>query len=428
MNKQYEGKKILFLGAIALLCEAVEIAKKMGMYTIVIDYYPDSPAKKVADESHLLSTTDVDAVVKFCKENKVDGVFTAFIDSMLPYAREICDRLNLPFYASKEQIRMSLDKSFFKETCNKFSVPVPYDYTGIIIKDGIDKCEITYPVIVKPTDSSGGRGIKVCSNSEELKDAYDYAMSVSPGKHVLVEEYVVGDEITATYTMKNGEVSLSCFRDKLISCDHPNITSQGDVLVNPSAYIEQFIKNVDPYIRNMLKGMNATDGTVFFQGVANKEKIILFELGYRPNGACDYRHISKQNKINYMEMMLAHAVTGNMEGYELSLDNPRFKEYSVTFNLWLHGGKINYMDGIDKVKKLPSVQFCEYTHNIGDEIKDNNTLSQRGFRAIINETDIQKLKDTITEIQSYIKINDETGKSMLYKPFNVERLNVYPNK
>ena len=124
MYENLKGKRLLFLGGIRILCDAVKMAKAMGIYTIVTDYLPDSPAKKIADASYMVSTTDVDAVVELCKREKVDGVFTAFIDSMLPYARQICDRLGLPFYASEEQIRLSLDKSFFKETCMKYGVPV----------------------------------------------------------------------------------------------------------------------------------------------------------------------------------------------------------------------------------------------------------------------------------------------------------------
>ena len=128
MKKETKGKRILFLGAVRPLCEAVEVAKKMGMYTIVTDYLPNSPAKKYADKACMVSTIDVDAVVELCKKEKVDGLFTAFTDSMLPYARKICDIMGYPFYASEKQIELSLNKKLFKETCKKYGVPVPAEY------------------------------------------------------------------------------------------------------------------------------------------------------------------------------------------------------------------------------------------------------------------------------------------------------------
>ena len=422
MYKKLKGKKLLFLGAVRPLCEAVEYAKSMGIYTIVIDYLPNSPAKKYADASYLVSTTDVDAVVELCKKEKVDGIFTAFTDSMLPYAREICDRLNLPFYATKEQIKLSLDKKFFKSVCEKYEVSVPIDYSKSICDGKIDFSKINYPVIVKPIDSSGGRGIRICYTDSELESAYEYALSVSPSKNVLIEEYVVGDEVTATYTMSNGIISLSCLKDKLISQDHENTTSLADVLLCPSSYLDLYKETVHPYIVKMLKGLNAKDGSVFFQGIANKEKIVIFECGYRINGACDYRLIEQLNNINYMKMMIAHALTGDMGLYNIELDNAHFSEYVLNFNIWAHGGVIGHQNGLAEVLKLDGVVMAEYMHNIGDKIIDNNTLAQRVFRAVIKSSDIEKIIELVKKIQSLVKVTDEEGCNMLFKPFNTNRL------
>lgn len=425
MYENLQGKRLLFIGAVRSLCDAVNTAKAMGVYTIVTDYLPDSPAKKVADKACLVSTTDIDAVVQLCKDEKVDGVFTAFIDSMLPYTRQICDRLGFPFYASEDQIRMSLDKSFFKETCRRCHVPVPDDYTEEIRANGIDGAAIKYPVIVKPIDSSGGRGVRICNDQAELEAAYDYAMSISPGKHVMVEECVIGEEVTATYTMKDGEISLSCFKDKLMSLDHEGITSQADVLIAPSKYLMKYLAEVNDSVISMLKYMKATDGTVFLQGIANQEGIKLFELGYRPNGGHDYRYVASENRINFMQMMIAHALTGRMEGYDLSMDNPFFSKYVMNLNLYAHGGVIGSMCGKEEVAKLENVIVSEYMHAVGDKLSDDNTLSQRVFRAVIRDNSIQRIKETIRSIQQTVRVCDVDGKNMLYLPFDVQRLDQY---
>lgn len=393
----------------------------MGIYTIVTDYLPNSPAKKVADKACMVSTTDVDAVVKLCKEEKVDGLFTAFIDSMLPYAREICDRTGLPFYASKDQIRMSLDKRYFKEICRKNGVEVATDYQ-YDPQTGMFDRTVQFPVIVKPVDSSGGRGIKICNDMTALKSAYEYAMGVSPSKTVLVEEYVVGDEVTSTYTMKNGKVALSCFKDKLISADHADITSQSDVLFMPSCYLDLYMEKLNEAVIRMLQQMGATDGSVFFQGIATKTRIVLFECGYRPNGACDYRHIERENNVNYLKSMISHAVTGEMLNYETNQDNPYFKNYVLTFNLWGHGGVIGAMEGLESVLRISNVVTAEYMHEPGDKILDNNTLAQRVFRAVIVDDDIERIMQTISKIQKAVKIVNADGENMLYKEFDVNRL------
>lgn len=423
-----KGKRLLFLGGIRILCEAVKYAKEMGIYTIVTDYLPDSPAKKIADKAYMISTTDTDALVEMCKKERVDGVFIAFIDSMLPYAKKLCDRLNLPFYATDEQIQMSLDKRFFKETCRKYGVPVPKDYHYQADTDSFDK-EVEFPVIVKPVDSSGGRGIKICWTAKELKQAYEYALSVSPSKTVLVEECIIGDEITVTYTMSAGRISMSCMKDKLISLDHENITSQADVLIFPSNHINRYVKQVNQKVIDMLHGVNALDGTVFFQGIANKDKISFFECGYRPNGACDYRHIEKINGVNFLQMMIAHALTGKMgDDDALEKDTPFFDRYILNFNMFGHGGKIAKLTGIEEVLKIENVSFAEYMHEVGETLLDNNTLSQRVFRALIMDKDICNIKETVRKIQGLIRVENENGENMLYLPFDITRLDRYGEK
>ena len=418
------GKRVLFLGAVRQLNEAVRYARSMGLYTVVTDYLPNSPAKKYADKACMVSTTDVEAVVQLCKEEKIDGLFTAFIDSMLPYAREICDRMDFPFYASHDQIRLSLDKEFFKKVCRENGVDVPVDYFYDPNRGEFDK-EIRYPVIVKPVDSSGGRGVRICNDRESLQAAYEHAMGLSRSRRVLVEEYVVGDEISATYTMKNGTVSLSCLKDKLLSKDHADITSQSDVLFMPSAYLKLYMEKMNGAVTEMLKAMIATDGTVFFQGIATHDRIVLFECGYRPNGACDYRHIERENGVNYLKSMIAHAITGQMHGYEPELDNPAFKKYVLTYNLWGHGGTIGSMEGLEKVSDIPNVVEAEYMHEPGEVISDSNTLSQRMFRAIIIDDSVDRIKDTILKIQRSVCVLDTEGNNMLYSPFDVARLDVY---
>lgn len=422
MYENLKGKRLLFLGAIGLLCEPVEIAKSMGIYTIVTDYLPDSPAKKVADKAYMVSTMDIDAVVELCKNEHVDGIFTGYMDNMLPIAREVADRMGYPFYASREQIKLSQDKGFFKQKCIEYGVPVPTNYTQVVKEQGFGSEKIKFPVIVKPVDSMGGIGIKICSDAQELRLAYEYALDYSPSKNIIVEEYMTGTEVCATYTIKNGEVSLSVFRDKLLSLDHEDIQSQADVLINPSANLRRYVETTDVALKRMLKGMGATDGSVFFQGIANDEKIALFECGYRPNSASDYRHISKINEINYMEMMLAHAVTGEMQGYDLSMDNPFFSKFSITLNIWAHPGVIGKMEGLEEVCAIENVQLAEFRRRVGDTLTSEKPYQQGVFRAIILGETISQVQETILKIQKIIKVEDEQGNNMLYKSFDVHRL------
>ena len=199
------GKRLLIMGGVTKAIDIVKTAQEMGVYVLVTDYLTDSPAKKVADESSMTSTTDVDAVVQLCNDKNVDGVFTGYIDSMLPYCCDVCNKLNLPFYATKDQIEICIDKEKFKTACNKYGVPTIQEYTlnEDLLED--DLKNIVYPIILKPVDNSGSRGIFVCHNEEELRTYYPQSLEFSPSKNVIVEQYIEDHEAMIFYMIQDGK-------------------------------------------------------------------------------------------------------------------------------------------------------------------------------------------------------------------------------
>lgn len=420
---KFSGKKLLILGSSVGSTEMVEYARREGAWVIVTDYLPTekSAAKKIADETAMVSTIDVDALCALAEEKKIDGIFCGVSEMNLVSMEQVARRMELPCYFTKGQWDICQHKSRFKSLCRQYGVPVPADYTQAVQEGDLEG--IRFPVIVKPVDSSAGRGIRICHSPEEVKEAYTYALTFSPSKSVLVEEFVSGkNEITATYTLKDGEISLSCLKDKLISLDHENITAQVDVLIAPSAFLPRYLEQVNEAVIRMLKGIGAKEGCVFIQGVADEDRFTFFEMGYRINGGSDYRLIAAENGINYLEMMVCHALTGKTEGFDLTLDNPFFRRHVLTFNMYIHGGTIGSMEGLEAVKQLPNVLTCEYMRKPGDLVKEDNTLSQRGFRAVIADASIEKIQKTILDIQKSIRICNTEGKDMMYKPFDVMRL------
>lgn len=159
------NKKLLILGGIPLSKEIIDQAHKMNIDAYVTDYLEDSPAKKFADKSFMVSTTDVDAVVELIQKENIDGVITGYVDMLLPYYVEIAEKSGLPCYATKEQFAITTDKKIFKSKCKEFSIPVVKEYE--FNQDQLD--EIKYPVIVKPVDNSGARGIYICKDKDILR-------------------------------------------------------------------------------------------------------------------------------------------------------------------------------------------------------------------------------------------------------------------
>lgn len=422
MNETVKGKKLLILGGKpAGTPDIVRIAQRLGVYTIVTDNLaPEcSPAKLIADEVWDISTADVDTLSRKAKEHGVDGVFFGVHEFNLMRAKEICEQCGFPFYATDEQLLLNFDKEYFKKMCRNAGICVPASYDAASEES---LSSVVYPVIVKPRDGSGGRGITICHDRSELDAAISFAYEYSASKQAVIEEYVVGREITAVYTLKDGEISLSCFRDRYPTEEKELVTAQYDLSLIPSRYTKLFLDIAHPNFVQLFKNVKAQNGCVFFQGIANENKITFFECGYRPNALCDYHNIVQLNGINYLEMMIVYALTGRMDPYELSMDNPMPDSYSGIFNLTARAGVIARLEGVETVRELEHVISADYLHVVGDRITDNTALSQSVFRAHIFGKTREELEDVIHSIQKLVIVEDEQGSSMLFRPFDTGRL------
>lgn len=169
----YKGKKLLVLGGAGPHSKVVEAAKEMGIYTIVTDYLPVSvysPAKLIADESLMNNIYDVEELIEFGKKNKIDGVISFCIDPTQRPAQRIAEGLGILAFGTWEQVVALTDKNVFKNICKKYNVDIIPSYT----ESDIQNDNIEYPILIKPVDSRGSRGIKVCDTKEELIVALPY--------------------------------------------------------------------------------------------------------------------------------------------------------------------------------------------------------------------------------------------------------------
>ena len=175
-------KKILLLGGSAQQVIAIETAKKLGYYTVLCDFLTDNPGQYVADKFYLVSTTDMDAVLDVAQKEKVDGVLAYASDPAAPTAAYVAERLGLPGSPFKSvEILCNKDafRAFLKE--NGFCTPEAKGYTDTrdALAD-IKKGTFKYPIIVKPVDSSGSKGVSRIDRVERY----------SRGHRIIVEEFV----------------------------------------------------------------------------------------------------------------------------------------------------------------------------------------------------------------------------------------------
>ena len=190
------NKRLLILGTLGEFEQLVQKARARGIYTIVCDGYPDGPARAFADESYVIPVTDTDRIAALCKEKQVDGILTSFSDLLLECMVKISAKAGLPCYLNPEQLPWYRDKSATRGLLEELGLPSPG--FAKIPTSGLAPeliAHLHFPLVTKPLDKYGSRGIYVVHNLEELKQAIDKAATTGDKYQFIDPVFDLTDEL-----------------------------------------------------------------------------------------------------------------------------------------------------------------------------------------------------------------------------------------
>lgn len=422
MYESLKGMKLLVIGSAETDTNIVNAAHELGIYVIVADGTKKSErtfAKNAADESWDIDYSDTEALAEKCKQAGVNGVMAGYSEFRVCAACKLSKALGTPFYATEEQIELTRSKLRFKEECKRYGIKTPAYYR---ISDSScieDTTKLRFPVIVKPADAAGRKGISVCDEPSQLESAIKNASAYSVSNTVIVEEYIVGKEFSAIYTIKNGECSLSCVYEKWINSE---ARSSGlcDLDVSPSRLLDRYIESCDQSVKTFIAGMGMENGAAFFQGIAAADGLYIFEMGYRLNGGNHYYFIEKENGISYLKMLIAHSLTGNMEG-DLNRDDPRFSRYYANYLIYSHAGTIADI-AFAGDEDRPGLEQIHIRRTKGMTIKEDGSTLQCAFTYKLCAASLDELAELIRYCRDNSVIVDQDGRSMMFEPFDTQRL------
>lgn len=422
----FSGKKLLFLDGSGLACNAIQRAQELGIWTIVANYYDTivSPAKKIADECWNVNFSDIDLMVELINNNHVDGLFIGWTDSHLQYYAEICSKADIPCCGTYEQFNiLSNNKNEFKKKCREYGVPTMYDYPLSIEMKEEDLTGIRYPVMVKPPDGSGSRGVRRCNSEEELKSYYKALYETSENKDIICEEYVDSDkEIYLHYIVKEGEPYLAASFMKQKAIGEDKKASSAILHVFPSSYIELYKKNAEQAVIKMIKGLGIKYGPVMFQGFIKDGKFFFYESGMRMGGEQYYIFTREMYGVSMLDLMIEYSITGRMDSAKgLNIETYAFNKSCCNYYITLTSGTITHIEGMDKVIEMPQVLLVAEFHSVGDVIKETNSLDRVIYRLHVMDNTKESLAKTLEKISNTLRIISESGKEMQIETLTYDR-------
>lgn len=211
-------KKLMILGGSRYIIPVIEKAHELGIYVITCDYLPDNIAHKYSDEYVNVSIVEKDKVLKNAQQLKIDGIISFACDPGVVTAAYVAEIMNLPFQCSYESAKILQDKGKFRKFLidNGFNSPNAKKYRNLDEPfDDIDY--FNWPVIIKPTDSAGSKGVTKVNSSSELLDAAKIALENSIDGSFIVEDFITfeGFHSSADPFTVDGKIKFITYSDQL---------------------------------------------------------------------------------------------------------------------------------------------------------------------------------------------------------------------
>lgn len=364
-------KKVLIVGASALQIPAILKAKELGYCVAAADYDPRAVGIKYADKYYNASTIDPEAIYNAAKDFKADGIATVATDMPMRAIAYACEKLGLTGISYDTALKAT-DKALMIKAFEEHNVPHPW-YFVVDGEISIEtKSRLTYPCICKPTDNSGSRGVNVIHNEEELNEAIGYSSKNGRSGTVIVEELLIGSEISVEAFAVDGEVTVVAITDKLTT-GSPHFVEMGHS--QPSKFEGEVKEQIIKAAAGAMKAVGIENGPAHVEMMVTENGPRLIELGARLGG--DFITTDLVPLSTGVDILGAVINLACNEPVDI---NRKFNKASAVRFMQSKTGTLSAIRGIEEAAAVKGVIRVGVTKKIGDKIGDiENSLDRPGY-------------------------------------------------
>lgn len=426
METQFEGKKLLILGANPETIPLVQIANRMGVKTIVTSNRKNDPAKAYAWKACDVDGLDVEGLVNLAKNEAVDGVLVGVADMLVAVYSKVCEKLGFPCYASKDVVDIFSNKDIFKETCEKYGVKGIPQYKLDLPFEQSDLNKIKYPVMVKPVDGYSGLGMTVVYSENELKPAVEKALNISRNKRFIVERFMTCEDVAVYYTFKDGNCSISCVFDRYTTNNQPGLSKVNMGSIYPSRHLDDYLRNMHPNAVKMFKEIGIKNGVLLMQAFYEDGEFYVYDPGFRLQGEAPHLLMKVVNGFDQRELLIKYALSGSEGDINLKKQDDVCFRGKAAATLWvlLKEGQIKSIEGMSDISYDPRI--IENVQRLYEEdivepswIGTEKQVMTRLYFVCNNK---KELHDTILEYENKIKVFDANGNNMIVEWLDPEKI------
>ena len=381
---------------------AIKEAVKLGYYVITCDYLPGNPGHKFAHEYHNVSTTDKEAVLALARELKVDGVVAYASDPAAPTAAYVCERLGLPTSPFRSVEILSKKHLFRKYLAdNGFNVPKANSYTRFEEAEQ-DLKNFHLPVMVKPVDSSGSKGVNKLTDPAQLKAFFEDALSYSRDKIVLIEEFIVknGPQISGDAFSVDGKLVFHCLGNEFYSTKvDKDFAPLGECwpTVMPQEVIDTLAEDLQRLITSLGMRSNAYNVEAIY---STDGKVYILELGARSGGSLIPQVTALATGVDMVPYVIKAAMGEDCSDLKMAPVKGFWSNYMA------HSNETGLYDGIEYDKEFGEKHLVDYVTDtqLGDPIHKYRDAQDCVGELILKYGSQKEMFEIIKNMDQYFKI------------------------
>lgn len=358
-------KKILILGAGNAQYDAIKYCKEKGYEVHGLSYTNTDKSIPLCDYFEQINIVDVESVKEYAKKIDADLIYSVGSDIAMPTATKVSEELNKPRFIKYETALICNTKSILRSTLgNDFNGNIKFK----IVNNKEDLKDIDFfPVVMKPVDSQGQRGIFECNNLEELIENFDNSMSYSRKKELIVEEFISGEEISVNAYLVNGELKYSLISDRVSFTEFPGGIIKEHIV--PSKFNSISDKILDLCTRT-LSALEINNGPAYFQIMVSNDLVpYIIEVTPRLDGCHMWNLIKNYEDIDLLDITFKHLL-----GEDLDFT---FNKNSEKMGLYFMCKETDRVFNLDEFTPPTEYKYLRWYYQNGDVVRKLNGYMEK---------------------------------------------------
>jgi len=371
---------ILVFGVGDLQKSIIERCKAKNLFVVGVDPQPDATCKELVDAFEIVGGQDYEKTFEVAERYHVKGIITAATDKPLIMMTRMAERLDLPFF-SMETAECSTDKFLMKQKLMEAGVPCA---KGFLLNNMSELKDIKadYPVIVKPRDNSGSRGVIYCKSLNEVEIALSEALQYTRKENVLVEKFIDGKEYSVEGIHYDGESQIIQITEKITTAFPYNVELAH---IQPADISTDQQNEIHSLISKTAKALGFENCASHTEIRINSKGIYVIETSPRLGG--DYISstlVPLSTEINMEDILIEIATNKHLtqDCFKTAIN-----KFSAIKYFELSSGIIISLNGLDRLNTIQGIRQWNFRLKPGEEVnRITSSLNRYGYAIFQTDT------------------------------------------